>query len=249
MAPKTPATRRSQRLEILGGMSEGGSQGEGSAPKTKSPPKEEAAAAAGEGVKENGSGRKKRVAEGKGTSPPVEETKVEDEVVVENEDEVEEEEVEEEPKALTKKVAGKSRGLAKPTKGAKGGRGADDEEDGICQFVGGVVLTRGGEAEMASSLVIFENWELPAGLEKHGLDMEEAFGISNRRRSPLVLKPTVAGKLKLHHGALTLWPDEGGGVRNPSSPHRDITRSHLLWAETQVMVSLVRLRSVRGRRS
>ncbi|MQL72106.1 hypothetical protein Taro_004438 [Colocasia esculenta] len=151
MAPKTPATatRRSQRLEMLGGMSEGGSQAEGSAPKTKSPPKEEAAAAAGEGVKENGSGRKKRVvAEGsvgekssavkrrKGTSPPVEETKVEDEVVVENEDEVEEEEVEEEPKALTKKAAGKSRGLAKPTKGAKGGRGADDEEDGICQFVG-----------------------------------------------------------------------------------------------------------------
>ncbi|MQL72402.1 hypothetical protein Taro_004781 [Colocasia esculenta] len=48
------------------------------------------------------------------------------------------------------------------------------------------------ELALANLLLKF-NWELPAGLEKHGLDMEEAFGISNRRRSPLVLKPTVAG--------------------------------------------------------
>ncbi|MQL82991.1 hypothetical protein Taro_015463, partial [Colocasia esculenta] len=45
------------------------------------------------------------------------------------------------------------------------------------------------------------------------------------------LHRTPSGKLKLHRGALTLWPAEGGRVKNTSSPHRGITRSHFLRAE------------------
>ncbi|MQL74939.1 hypothetical protein Taro_007307 [Colocasia esculenta] len=43
-------------------------------------------------------------------------------------------------------------------------------------------------------------------------------------------------KLKLHRGALTLWSAKGGGVKNPSSPHRRITRSHLLQAEVPKLI-------------